>query len=670
MFTFRSLIFCLLCALSLQHVSAKPLTSPLPIETFTRHGDYLDVVISPDGKHLATRMRKEEKVMLLIVSATDGQVVGGVNPSGEDVVHSVTWVNNHRVVYELAEKNLGYDRPTATGELFGINIDNTQSGLLYGYRAGINNHVGSLIKTSESVKASQEVLDILPADEDHILIIEYPWEKIGRYYYDNRKTTAIVSKLNIYTGRKYRVEALPYPKVKAITNQNGEVRFITWTDIDGDLHSAVKQDEEWKPINIDYPFAGTPAVIGLSHDEQFAFLYGAYGEKMLNNVFKLNLTSGAVDLIFEGAETDIEKWTFDEASGTPAVGIAYPGKPQYFYNDADETSDVVKLYKMLLNAFKGREIDIRDFSDDGRIAVVRVSSDINPGEFYLFNTQTKKADFIWANGSWIDINAMRPMQALQLEARDGTDLHAYLTLPNLPADKAAKAPLIVMPHGGPHFVRDYWTFDPDAQLFANRGYAVLQVNFRGSDGYGDAFESAGFGEWGGAMIDDILDTTQHVISTQPIDGARVCIYGVSYGGYAALMSAVKAPELFKCTIGSAGVYNLKELFEEGLNLKHFGGREFLERALGTDITELDGYSPIYHADKIQAKVMLIHGLKDEVALPEHAEQMRDALKRQGKKVRWLTFNKTGHGIYDTEDRTAMFEEILDFLDDTIGSPSR
>ncbi|MEY3017239.1 MAG: hypothetical protein RL336_374 [Pseudomonadota bacterium] len=658
----RRLFFSIFLVVFCQSVSSAP---QLPLETFTRHGDYLDVVISPDGKHLATRMRQGEKVMLVIMRTADHKIVGGIDPKGDNIVHSITWVNNERLVYELAQQHLGNDRPTATGELFGINIDNTQSGLLYGYRASANNTIGSLIKTTESEKASQEILNVLPGDDDNILIIEYPWEQIGRYYYDNHKRAAIVSKLNVYTGRKRRVDVLSYPNVKAIANDQGEVKFITWGDVDGNRYSAVRDGEEaWRSLDVDYPFEDEPAVIGLSRDEKYAYLYGAEGEQQLNNLFQLDLKNGAVVPLFDGLRSDIETWTIDETTGAPTVGISFPGKPSYHYSALGESSMVNPLYKMLLKAFNGQKVDVWDFSRDQTLAIVRVSSDINPGEFYIFNTQTKRADFIWANGSWIDINQMRPMEALEISVRDGLNIHAYLTLPEIKDDKS-KVPLIVMPHGGPHFARDYWQFDADVQLFANRGYAVLQVNFRGSDGYGDAFHRAGFHQWGQGMIHDIADVTRHVVETRPIDGERMCIYGVSYGGYASLMSAAIEPDLFRCAIGSGGVYDLKQLHEEGLNLKHFGGREFLQRTLGTDVNELDNNSPVYLAEKIKANVMLIHGMKDEIALPEHAELMREKLQEAGKKVRWLVYDRAGHGIWDAEDRTEMFAEVLDFLGESL-----
>lgn len=656
----RLLLFIFFAFLS-QSVYSAP---QLPIETFTRHGDYLDVVISPDGKHLATRMRQGEKVMLVIMRTADHKIVGGIDPKGGNIVHSITWVNNERLVYELAQQFLGNDRPSSTGELFGINIDNTQSGLLYGFRASANNTIGSLIKTTESEKASQDILNILPGDDDHILIIEYPWEKIGRYYYDNHKRAAIVSKLNVYTGRKMRVDVLSYPNVKAIANDQGEVKFITWGDVDGNRYSAVRDGEEWRSLDVNYPFEDEPAVIGLSRDGKYAYLYGAEGEQQINNLFQLDLNNGETVALFEGAQSDIESWTMDEATGAPIVGISFPDKPSYHYSAVGESSMVSQLYKMLLNAFKGQKVEVRDFSQDLSLAVVRVSSDINPGEYYLFNTQSNRADFIWANGSWIDINQMRPMEALDVSVRDGLNIHAYLTLPDI-KNPNAKVPLIVMPHGGPHFARDYWHFDPDVQLFANRGYAVLQVNFRGSDGYGDAFHRAGFRQWGQGMINDIADVTRHVVATRPIDGERMCIYGVSYGGYASLMSAAMEPELFRCAIGSGGVYDLKQLHEEGLNLKHFGGREFLQRTLGTDVAELDNNSPVYFADKIKANVMLIHGMKDQIALPEHAILMRENLQKAGKNVRWLTYDRAGHGIWNSEDRTEMFAEVLDFVADSL-----
>jgi dipeptidyl aminopeptidase/acylaminoacyl peptidase len=235
---------------------------------------------------------------------------------------------------------------------------------------------------------------------------------------------------------------------------------------------------------------------------------------------------------------------------------------------------------------------------------------------------------------------------------------------NLAANK--KAPMVVMIHGGPHYVRGYWTFDGEVQLLASRGYAVLQINYRGSGGYGDKFQQAGYLQWGGKMIQDIIDGTQYVINSYPIDENRMCLYGASYGGYAALMAAVRAPDTYNCTIGYVGIYDLNYAYTESDTMQAMGGEAYLNRVIGTNKEQLNEFSPVNHADKIKANVMLIHGEKDSRVPVINAETMLKKFESAGKKVPYLNFSNSGHGVYDEEGRNILYNGVLEFLDKNIG----
>jgi dipeptidyl aminopeptidase/acylaminoacyl peptidase len=192
--------------------------------------------------------------------------------------------------------------------------------------------------------------------------------------------------------------------------------------------------------------------------------------------------------------------------------------------------------------------------------------------------------------------------------------------------------MVVMPHGGPHGIRDVWEFDPEVQLLANRGYAVLQVNFRGSGGYGMDFGRAGYGEWGAKMQDDLTDATRWAIEQKIAPADRVCIYGASYGGFAALMGAAREPDLYRCAIGYAGVYDLELMRQAGDIPDSRGGRVYLDLVLGTDAAKLRAQSPVNNAQNIKTPVLLIHGKVDGRADYEHAKRMRAALEKNQKKV--------------------------------------
>jgi dipeptidyl aminopeptidase/acylaminoacyl peptidase len=292
---------------------------------------------------------------------------------------------------------------------------------------------------------------------------------------------------------------------------------------------------------------------------------------------------------------------------------------------------------------------------------------VDPGAYYLFDTQTMKADFLRAARKWINATTMHPKEPFAMKARDGLLMHGYLTKPS----GNGPYPMVVLPHGGPHGIRDEWEFDWEVQLLANRGYAVLQLNYRGSGGYGEAFEKAGYLEWGAKMQDDITDATKWAIDNKHADANRICIYGASYGGYAALMGAVREPTLYKCAIGYAGVYDLELMFSSGDTPRYKSGRDYLELALGKDKESLHARSPVYNADKIQVPVLLIHGKADWRAAYEQATRMKAALEKNKKQYEWMALGSEGHGVYDEESRQEVYARIVTFLDKYLkGEPAK
>ena len=635
---------------------------PLPINDFVKFGDYLDIQMSPDGKHMLARLRTDNRVVLVVVRAADGEIVGGVKPNNNDIIHTATWVSNERFVYEFAEKQVYSEAPIPQGELYAANIDGSLGKLLYGYRAG-DQAAGTKVRYKDDERASQDILSILEGDDDHILIIEYPWSKDGQWWYDNRTKQPDISKLNVYTGRKKKLETLPYGRSRAVADKNGIVKFMSWTDEQNTSHTLYRADNDqpWQSLEQAFSIDQSLIPFALSHDSQFAYFVGNVGEKSLQTVFELDLKTKSYKAIFTGMQADISQWVLDAKTNAPVVGIAYPGKPEYHYREGH--SQTAEVHKMLVDAFDGQEILIEGSSQDGNYSLFSVNSDINPGEYYIFDLKNKDAKFLWANRSWIDPQQMRAMQSVKFTSTDGLDIHAYLTLPQLITNEQ-KVPLVVMLHGGPR-ARDYWGYDNEVQLLANNGYAVLQVNFRGSVGYGDAFVDAGNHKWGAEVIDDIIQATNWALQNAPINPDSMCVYGASFGGYAALMAAVRQPQMFQCAIGYAGVYDLNYMFTESDISTNWGGPAYLAEALGNNQQQLNEFSPVNHVDKIQAAVLLIHGEKDRRVPIINAEKMAAKLKESGKRVQTLSFGLSAHGVYDEESKLKLYTALLAFLNSHI-----
>lgn len=260
---------------------------------------------------------------------------------------------------------------------------------------------------------------------------------------------------------------------------------------------------------------------------------------------------------------------------------------------------------------------------------------------------------------------MASVKPFSFKARDGKLIHAYLTIPH--GSDGKNLPMIVNPHGGPIGPRDGWAFNPEAQLLASRGYAVLQVNYRGSGGYGRAFQDAGHRQWGQGIQNDIIDATRWAIQHGHANKDRICIYGGSFGGYSSLMAPIREPGLFTCTFGYVGVYDIDMMFKKGDIPQSENGQRFLRRTHGTDAAVWAENSPARRAAEVKIPVYLAAGARDERTPPEQTELMNRALTAAGNPPEGMIIQSGEmHGYYDEKNRLNLYTKMLEFFDRHIG----
>ncbi len=304
--------------------------------------------------------------------------------------------------------------------------------------------------------------------------------------------------------------------------------------------------------------------------------------------------------------------------------------------------------------------------DPAKRILIHSYSDVDPGSWYLLDIPTMRLRTIAAANPLIKSEEMRPMSVVQYAAADGLVIPAYLTRP---ANAEGPQPTVVMIHGGP-VARDHWRWDADVQLLASRGYVVFQPQFRGSSGFGKKFEKAGMGQWGLAMQDDVTAGVQFLIREGIADPKRICIYGASYGGYAALWGLAKTPELYRCGISFAGVSDIEHMWTDYSDRSESKvGRESMRNLIGDVHTQREKFaevSPVKNAEKIKAPVLLIHGQRDRRVPISHSYDMWFALKRFGNKNEWLSFEDEGHGIALVSNQRDFYKRLLDFLQKHIG----
>ncbi|MBS0294924.1 MAG: S9 family peptidase [Proteobacteria bacterium] len=375
--------------------------------------------------------------------------------------------------------------------------------------------------------------------------------------------------------------------------------------------------------------------------------------------------------VWSNPKYDVVQIVQNPADGTLLGGCYWVDVLQCDFADKTLAANLKGLSKF----FDGdRSLAIVSMSDDGRRWLLNVSGPDEPGTYFLYDRDKAHIEILGLRYPKLPTDALGKMERVAWKARDGAELHGYLTLPpEMPAyPKSGAPPLIVMPHGGPE-ARDHFEFDLWSQFLATRGYAVFQPNFRGSDGFGRAFAEAGYHEWGGRMQDDVTDGVRAVLAQGKADPAKVCIVGASYGGYAALYGGATQPDLYKCVVAIAGVSDLNEMLEWerstfGADSDHY---TYWTKAIGdtkADHDRLKAKSPAQLASTYAIPVLLIHGTADEVVPVKQSRGMERALKKAGKPVKFVEVGDEGHGDWSAKDNALLLNEMEAFLGKHLGTP--
>ncbi len=605
--------------------------------------------ISPDGRYLAATVPAgDDKTLIAIIDRQTMQPSAVGQLRGNEHVHEFYWVGEKRVVFSVARRFGVHDQPMLTGELYGIDVDGRNANVLFGYR-NTGGGAGTRIRGGEAEMAWASIFDLLHHDDHHVLIAVQSATSS-----EEARTEARL--LNVQTGRTRTLARSPIPRADFLADLSGAVRLAYGERIDQrmEIHVRNANNESWNLL-VDEAKVGRMVPLVFHPDGKQVYVSAERPGKP-KAIVLLDTVSGSTTEVVADAVSDPERLLFGAKHGHLYAVTATPGKPRLLIVDADARE--ARLAKALLDAFPGQFAYFTSFTRDGKRGLVHVYSDRNPGEFYLFDLERMAAEFIATNRAWIDPEAMSEMRPVQLTARDGMDLHGYLTVPRGVSENSL--PLIVNPHGGPHGVRDRWGFQPDVQLFANRGFAVLQLNFRGSGGYGADFIRAGYRQWGKAMQTDLADAVAWLIGKGLVDKDRICIYGASYGGYAAMMNTALHPDMYRCAVGYVGVYDLTLMYNEGDIRKSMWGRSYLDMVLGRE--SLGASSPLRLAEQIKVPVMLVHGSQDQRVPQTHADRMRSALTAAGNPPEWLVKRTEGHGFYSQDNVVELHQKLLAFFE--------
>lgn len=591
--------------------------------------------LSPDGKYMSYMEKdKENKRHVYVKEIVSGKVKRAIEERDE-LIKGYSWVNDERLIYAMdkgGNENI---------HIYAVNIDGSNEKDLTPF---------------EGVKA--QLLNSLKDQKDFIIISM------------NKNNPQVFEpyKLNIVTGelvQLYENKDIKNPIQGFVFDKDGELRAYSKLR-DGISNEMYYKDLETGNFNL---------LKTTEWDETFTISGFNYANSNKDEAYVItNLDSDKARLVlYDLKNNKILKEVFSNPD-YDATGMARSRKRNYeidYFSYNGEKSVTIpvsatykKLHAKMEKEFPNMEFGVIDYDDNEEHYLIIVGSDKLVGTYYTYDTATEKFTLLYNLMPQLDPKDMAEMRPITFTSRDGLTIHGYITLPKA-ALEGKKVPLIVNPHGGPQGVRDSWGFNPETQLFASRGYATLQVNFRISGGYGKEFLRAGFGQVGRKVMDDVEDGVKYVIKQGWIDKDKIAIYGGSHGGYATLMGLIKTPDLYTCGVNYVGVSNIFTLFK---SMPEYW-KPFLKimYKVWYDLNDpkeaeiAKAVSPVFQADKIKKPLFVVQGANDPRVNINESDQIVEALRAKGFEVPYMVKYNEGHGFQREENRLELYKYMLGFF---------
>jgi dipeptidyl aminopeptidase/acylaminoacyl peptidase len=633
------------CAITLgmlcigQPVSAEPL---IPLEHFAASPAIASPSLSPDGKHLAYIGYVQGKPFVMVhefVSKATRPLLSGLSKT-----YTVRWCafkNDERILCGFRGTEYSAGRPFGSTRLVAINIDGSQLKVL----------IQNKMRDDRQAQTQDRVLHWLP-DDPHNVIIQL--DSDGDVYPD-------VYRLDVYTGGLHLVQAQRTPVLGWMTDRSGVVRFgfgFRSAETSGIYTTRSAEGAPWRIIEKFDRYEGerfTPLGFGVLPNTLFV----TAPHNGRDAVWEFDLEgTGDVQLVFANDEVDV-----DDAISWPSdghlIGFSYEtDRPHAFYID-DLARRVEVTARQVL---PGRFVSIIGSTRDANKLLLSAYSDVKPVGYYLLDLKAGSFSLLMSSNAQLENDTFAAMRTVSIVAGDLT-IPGYLTVPV--GKDPRNLPTVVFPHGGP-YARDSWRYDPVLQMMVSRGYAVLQLNFRGSTGYGKQWFEAGVRGWGTVIHDDVTAGARWLIREGIADPKRMCIVGWSHGGYAALIGVVKEPDLYRCAVSIAGVSDLNDLSAE--ERFFYGGYVAARESIGADKRDLREASPLQHADRVKVPVLLVHGEADFTVLASHSKAMAKELRKHNVPTELVLIKDGGHSLEREDMRLTLFQKLEAFLGANLGPP--
>jgi dipeptidyl aminopeptidase/acylaminoacyl peptidase len=602
-----------------------------------KEAEFQHIAISPDGSKLALSRRVEETLHVTVFNRTDMKPVNDFTADYRGEIFFLDWLDDQRLIIGAirvgGEAGYAISWPT----LMVATLDGKPPKLL-----------------------TRKIWDTIEDDDKEVLVSKCVDVKGS----DECKPQIFRQKIDAKDDDDGELLMEGPVGTELIVNRPASAGFaFKWEeDGTGKTYAYKPSDKSWALINEGSKTGIEASPVAVTYDGKTGYLV-TEGKEGPDFVETYDFATGQRALLYANPNSD-PLGPLLSMDRSALIGAWYePTDPkQHFWNDTHADAE---MYRQLQAAFPGQMVRVVDKSKDRNVLVLEISSDRDPGTWYVFDRKARQAKAVTRQYPWIEPKAQGSQRSIELTSRDGKKLRGVLTLP--PGSSGRNLPLVVYPHGGPIYVHDSKGYDTDGQILAQHGYAVLQVNFRGSSGYGRAFSEAGKRQWGRAMQDDVTDATKWAISQGIADPNRICIYGASYGGYAALMGPIREPGLYRCAAAYAGISNLTKMTRWNAVDRHSDfNKEWIAKWVGEGAADLDPISPALHADQIKVPVLIAHGYRDAIADVRNAQAMRKQLEKNGGKVDYIEYSDTGHNMRIPRHREDFYVRLLRLLDSTIG----
>ena len=607
-----------------------PKVEVVPELDFARHSTLGQPVISPDGEHIAVSVhvteKGEDKYQLAVLHLPELSYTSRLDFADRYLPFGITWVDNTRLVMSTGEETGFSEAPRSTGDVLAVDFDGKNKRVLYSDR--MRNSIGAQ-RNILKIPLGFGVISGKPdKTNSHFYLTVYPAAEGGGTEGQAHKT--LFYDIDARSGAVNELASIAKDGYDFLVH-DGVVRYA-WGE-DNELKNHVfyraSAEQDWQELSATAVGKRLEPLHISADGKQLYTLGNPTGGP--DELAISNLDGSERKVLASNPRVSIDGVLWTPAPRVPYAAMAGEGKPVITYLADNKYAAALKA---LNQKFSDHVLYFAGMSEDGNRVIAFASSDRDPGTFALYDTQTNNLRPLFQTKPWLKAEQLAERRPFWFKASSGTELGGFLTLP--PHRAAKNLPAILIAHGGPLGITDGWTLaggweNSEAQFLATRGYAVVQVEYRGSGGRGKNFEDSGKLQMGTGMMQDMLDGLNWAIAQGIVDKNRVCVYGASYGGYTAFFQPVYAPQgTFKCSVAIAGVSDIRVQADRSDTRSSRAGKNFLRQAWGMDDPAyIAANSAIDHVDKFNVPVLIIHGEDDKRVPLKNAEEMRDALQKAG-----------------------------------------